>query len=97
MSHERILNLCNRVRAKLGKKPVKRLKKGVMDDSACCPIARTIGGVEVGDTTIDKAWTWETIITLPKYAQDWIKAFDNKEIPELLSDPNQAVRDRPLL
>jgi hypothetical protein len=40
---EHLIEFANNVRATLGKKPVKRLRKGVPGSTECCVLARTIG------------------------------------------------------
>jgi len=91
--HAAALKFANEVRAKMGKRPVTRLKKGIRAEGTCCPIANTIGGdvfincdrpnrgerVEV--STADETRT----ITHRKNraVQALIIAFDNGDIPEL--------------
>lgn len=41
--YDRALAVCNVVRHELGKRAVKAIKPGIPRDSACCPIAMTVG------------------------------------------------------
>lgn len=44
---DRILAYCNRIRKKMGKKPIKQMRKGYRGLPCQCPIAHTIGLVKV--------------------------------------------------
>ena len=80
--HTRVLAYVNRIRKKLGKKPIKRLPKG---DKLCygsCPIARATGCDVHSTWMVNRNTLDET--RLPSYIQDWIDRFDSGKHPELV-------------
>ena len=95
--HAVALRFANEVRAKLGKRPVKRLKKGQPGDGRSCTIARTIdpnrnvfvseffssGGGLYAATGDERTTLLEK---KTKLGLEFIRAFDDNQIPELDAD-----------
>lgn len=86
--HQRVLDFVNRIRKRLGKKPLKRLPKGCTDNVARCPIARGVGSrvfVNVTQITIPNGARRRTVVAYsPKYIVRFIKRFDRGDYPELV-------------
>lgn len=75
-----ILDYCNSLRKRLGRKPVKRLRKGVRQNSCDCVISNTVG--EDSCRTSSQCFTYYTrrrkskVIWHPSWVEDWLHRFD---------------------
>lgn len=84
---EKVLIECNKVRERIGFKPVKKLRIGVKDESDSCPIANTVND---GDDVVSMERN-ELIININgreiaiKHSlfAEFVKRFDKGEFPHL--------------
>jgi hypothetical protein len=86
------LLFANVARKKLGRKPVKRLRKGDQVSGHSCPIAKTIGGnifvTDLPDRGAEVTYRFENEMiaaTDSKLVRDFISNFDAGEVPELIA------------
>jgi len=79
---QRTLAFINRMRREKGLRPLKRLPKGDQVDSVSCPVARGIQGFVYSETY--KARRMDDELPLPQYVQQFVSAFDDGRIPELI-------------
>lgn len=103
---EQALKAANKGRKILGKKPVKRLKKGVPSDPCRCVIAATIGlpsnddiykyGVYPYNKCVKLALEGRTVQIGGKLASRFAMAFDDGHLPEYELRPS-AHGDHPVL
>ena len=84
------LRFANRVRAKLGRKPVTRLRRGDIGNSYSCALTNTIGSDII--TTTKKVrlrvegadWTRDQVVAeVPDNVRHFINDFDMGNYPEL--------------
>ena len=86
---EAALKVANRVRKMLGKRPVKRLKKGERGAGTSCPIARTIDWDDCvfvceNDNGVEASYPGLGLIRIKNAkARDFIKKFDSGLAPDL--------------
>lgn len=81
---ERVLQWCNRVRRKFGKKPVARIRCGDVGEIYSCPLANTIGNCAVADELWVETKEGEEMLYYPRYIERFIEDFDAGEYPELV-------------
>lgn len=89
--YDAALSLANKVRTKIGKKPVKRLQKGHPCEAHSCVIARTIGSDifvwpyadQRGCIVSRDIEMTDVIVRGGKLPAQFAIAFDNGDIPEL--------------
>jgi hypothetical protein len=93
--YEALLAWANRVRERIGAKPVDRLRKGQPQDEQHCPLANTINHhvrgkarVRVDESDVyrgeDAFEPDERIVKTPEYAERFIREFDRGDHPELV-------------
>lgn len=85
---KRVLAWCNRIRAKLGKKPVRYIRKGMRDKTCDCPLANTIGDVSLGtnDGNTNTDWREDRMFfCVPRVASAWIRDFDTGKLPHFIA------------
>ena len=79
---ERVLNWVNRIREKMGRKPIMKLKRGYAGDPQRCPLAQSLGGRL---TIRGLESTWSVVVhepgrLLPRhfrlYVDDFVSDFD---------------------
>ena len=76
------LKWCNRIRAKDGKKPLKKLPKGERYNGSSCPCG-SASGYFVGRSNYKKnAWSDEILGTLPAMVTDFTRLFDHGFLPQ---------------
>ena len=81
MKHTHVLAYVNRIRKKLGKKPIKRLPKGDKKQPDSCPIRNGLGFGSVGDLFITGLGME---LKTPRYVAKFIHDFDSGKHPELV-------------
>lgn len=86
---KRALEWCNEVRAKMGKKPVRMIRKGVPMGTRSGALSRTIGRVRLG------IWTGTNLATgrqfsVPTDAIDWLVDFDDGKLPHFIAGETHA-------
>jgi hypothetical protein len=89
--YDAALTLANRARKVLGKRSVRRLRKGLRGDANACVVAATIGhgiyvdypeGEDSRGVVYDES-TDDVIVIGSRLSGVFLKAFDEGEIPEL--------------
>lgn len=90
-TEQRVLAFCNRIRAKLGLKPRKRLVKGNKDDCFRCVVSNTIASpssefIVSDDCSIVAGHNGKEVgVRTPKYIKDFMRRFDAGEYPHLVA------------
>lgn len=79
----RVLAWCNKVRAKLGRKPVDMFACGLAGNCFECVIARTIGDAIAGGVSVRHRESGLKVTT-PRYIQYFIVSFDAGRLPHLI-------------
>ncbi len=88
MAHDkRVLAWCNKIRAKLGKKPVRMIRKGVPHRLRECALAKTIGSVVMASCCRDISKThWGgKNFAIPEYVRFWLIEFDEEKLPHFIA------------
>jgi hypothetical protein len=73
------LEWCNEIRVEKGQEPLERLPKGEREDPWSCPCGAATG-LYVGNTTC--GMSPEDGHPLPGAVVEFVKAFDNRELPQ---------------
>lgn len=79
----RVLAWCNKVRERLGRKPVGRFTPGHPCNANECVIARTIDGVVVFDGVVHSR-ELDCYFDIPAYTEAFIDSFDAGRLPHLI-------------
>jgi len=83
-TQKEVLSFCNSQRKKLGKQPVKKLKRGYRNSERYCPISRTCGKGTFTESH-EMFLPDGTKIIIPDDIRGWMYLFDSGEYEKLIA------------